>query len=94
MEAALQAEIIRRLECINGHTKALSRMIAEQDRCLQIVHQISAVQGALKKVKLLLIEDFLSSGLAGSNGSLTREEHNEIIRRCEELFSAGTRKNV
>ncbi len=91
MEAEVRADILRRLGCIGGHTRALSRMIADQEGCLQIVHQINAVQGSLKKVKLLLIEDYLLSGLPDSIGALTHEEHSEIISRCEELFVAAIR---
>ena len=49
-----------RLRRIEGQVRGLARMIEEDTYCIDVLQQISAVQGALHKVSLGLISEHLS----------------------------------
>lgn len=50
----------RRLRRIEGQVRGLERMIENDTYCIDVLHQIAAVQGALHKVSLGLISEHLS----------------------------------
>lgn len=50
----------RRLRRIEGQVRGLARMIEDDTYCIDVMHQIAAVQGALQKVSLGLISEHLS----------------------------------
>lgn len=52
---------LHRVKIIQGHVKKVLEMLERDEYCVDIVHQSRAVQSALKKLDLLIIEDHLSS---------------------------------
>jgi DNA-binding FrmR family transcriptional regulator len=52
---------IHRIKIIQGHLKKVEKMLKDDEYCLDIVHQSRAVQNALKKLDLLIIENHLNS---------------------------------
>ncbi len=53
--------VIDRLSRIEGHIGGIKRMIVEDRPCASLIIQVAAVQAALKKVGLILIEDHLET---------------------------------
>ncbi|OGC76127.1 hypothetical protein A2619_02095 [candidate division WWE3 bacterium RIFOXYD1_FULL_39_9] len=48
-----------RLKIISGHVKAIEKMVVNDEYCLDILHQSLAVQKALKKFDMYIMEDHL-----------------------------------
>lgn len=61
---AQKERYLRRLKLIEGQTRRIARMVAEDQYCIDILTQISAVQSALKAVSLGLLEDHLGHCVA------------------------------
>lgn len=55
MEMDQQAEIIRRLRCASGHLNAFIEMAESGKPCEQVLHQLNAVQSALRATGVKLI---------------------------------------
>lgn len=51
--------IIQRLKIIRGHLKTVSCMVNRGDNCFDIIQQLRAVRGALRKLNLLILEKHL-----------------------------------
>lgn len=51
---------LHRLKIAQGHIESISKMIEDDAYCLDVVHQSRAVQKALHKLDLMLIEDHLN----------------------------------
>lgn len=51
---------LHRTKIIGGHIAKLEKMLEEDAYCVDVVHQSRAIQSALKKLDLLLIENHLS----------------------------------
>ena len=56
----VKSRAIHRFKIAKGHIDSIIGMIEDDAYCLDIVHQSRAVQKALQKIDLLLIEDHLS----------------------------------
>lgn len=56
-------KITHRIKIIEGHVKAISKMIENDAYCVDIVLQSLAVQKALKKLDMTIIEDHMKSCL-------------------------------
>lgn len=78
----------RRLRRVEGQVRGLARMIDEETYCIDVLHQIAAVQGALHKVSLGLISEHLSHCVADAAQG-DDEEHTEAM--VEEAVAAVAR---
>ena len=79
--SATRGDLLRRLARVEGQVRGVGRMV-EQDRyCIDVLAQISAVQAALDKVALGLVDDHARHCVVGAEAS--EREH-----RTEELMSA------
>lgn len=52
-------DVINRLARIEGHIRGIKQMSEEGKACHDILHQIGAVQAALRKVAQIVLEDHL-----------------------------------
>lgn len=53
------ADVVNRLARIEGHVRAVKQMSAAGKPCAEVLHQIAAVQAALRKVAQFVLEDHL-----------------------------------
>jgi DNA-binding FrmR family transcriptional regulator len=52
-------EIISRMARVEGHVRAIKQMAEEGKPCADVLHQIGAVQAALRKVAQMVLEEHL-----------------------------------
>jgi CsoR family transcriptional regulator, copper-sensing transcriptional repressor len=77
-----------RLRRIEGQVQGLQRMIASEAYCVDILLQISAVQGALDQVQKLLLGRHIESCVADAFKSGTRGDRQ---RKMDELLDVFAR---
>ncbi len=56
MKPELDPEIVRRLRCAAGHLNAVIKMTESGKPCEQVLHQLNAVQAALQRAGVKIIE--------------------------------------
>lgn len=54
-----KARALHRIKIIQGHLASMEKMLEEGRYCVDVVHQSRAIQQALKKLDLLVIENHL-----------------------------------
>lgn len=69
---------LHRIKIIQGHLASMEKMIEENRYCVDVVHQSRAIQSALKKLDLLIIESHLKGCVVkqikgGQNAKTTQE---------------------
>jgi len=52
---------LHRIKIIQGHLKAVEKMIENDDYCVDIIHQSRAIQTALKKLDMFILETHLKT---------------------------------
>ena len=85
MHTQAKTQVTKRLKRIEGQVRGLTRMVDEDRYCIDVVTQISAVQAALDKVALKLLEDHARHCVVGGHASGTPDE------LTDELMSAVAR---
>ncbi len=81
-----QPEILRRLRCVTGHLNAVIKMAEGDEPCEKLLHQLHAVQGALRAVGLRLIACQLQSSQAIILGSSSANERLSELKRLQSLY--------
>jgi DNA-binding FrmR family transcriptional regulator len=76
-----------RLRRIEGQVQGLQRMIAADAYCVDILLQISAVQGALEQVQQLLLGRHIESCVADALRSGSRGERQRKVEELLDVFS-------
>jgi DNA-binding FrmR family transcriptional regulator len=54
-----KADLLKRLRRIEGQARGLQRMVDEDQYCIDILTQVSAMTSALRAVSIALVEDHL-----------------------------------
>lgn len=80
-----QKKLINRLKRIEGQVRGLQRMIEEEKYCVDILHQVNAVQGGLKGVSLKILDRHIHGCV---QKAVKNEEGDEII---DELMGVLTK---
>ena len=74
---ATKPQLLARLKRIEGQTRGIQKMVDEDRYCIDVLTQISAVQAALDKVALGLLDDHVKHCVVGGHGPGTQEELTE-----------------
>jgi DNA-binding FrmR family transcriptional regulator len=70
-------KVKNRLRRIGGQVGGIERMVEEERYCIDVLTQISAVQAALDKVALALLDEHTRHCVVGAESPEAREEKTE-----------------
>jgi len=76
-----------RLRRIEGQVQGLQRMIDGDAYCVDVLLQISAVQGALEQVQKLLLGRHIESCVADALRSGSKSERQQKVEELLDVFS-------
>ncbi len=79
--SATKDDLAKRLARIEGQVRGIERMVEDERYCIDVITQISAVQAALDKVALGLLDDHARHCVIGA-------EQDEQADRTAELMGA------
>ncbi len=82
-----QEDVIRRLRCVEGHTRGVTRMVESRADCLAVVRQIHAVQGALDKVAQLVLQEHLLTCIPDSFSREDPDLRGELVAELADLIA-------
>ncbi len=80
-------EVLNRLKRIEGQVQGIQRMVEEQKYCVDILLQVSAVQGALDQVNKRLLARHIESCVADAFASGNDRQRERKIEELLEVFS-------
>jgi CsoR family transcriptional regulator, copper-sensing transcriptional repressor len=66
--SATKQELLARLARVEGQVRGVSRMVEDERYCIDVLTQISAIQAALDKIALGLLDDHARRCLIGDGG--------------------------
>lgn len=69
-----QERILHRLKIAKGHLKKVIQMVEEDVYCIDVLHQMEAVESGLKETGNVLLENHLSSCVADAIGKGRKKE--------------------
>jgi DNA-binding FrmR family transcriptional regulator len=88
MDPETKRRALARLRRIEGQVQGIQRMIEEDKYCVDVMLQLSAVQGALEQVSKLLMHRHIESCVMDS---IKAGSERERARKIEELIGVFSR---
>jgi DNA-binding FrmR family transcriptional regulator len=87
MDAETKRRALNRLRRIEGQVQGIQRMIEEDKYCVDIMLQLSAVQGALEQVSKILMHRHIESCVMDTMKAGSERERTRKIEELVEVFS-------
>ena len=87
IDGETRTKTLGRLRRIEGQVQGLQRMIESDAYCVDILLQISAVQGALEQVQKLLLGTHIESCVADAIRSGSKGDRQKKIDELLEVFA-------
>jgi CsoR family transcriptional regulator, copper-sensing transcriptional repressor len=82
-------QLTKRLRRIEGQVRGIEGMVESDRYCIDILTQIGAVQAALDKVALGLLDDHTQHCVMGAEGDERAEKTDELIAAVARLMRRG-----
>jgi DNA-binding FrmR family transcriptional regulator len=79
----------KRLRRIEGQVRGIERMVEDDRYCIDILTQISAIQAALDKVALGLLDDHARHCVVGGPDELKTDRTTELMASVARLMRRG-----
>jgi len=77
-------QLLNRLKRVEGQVRGIHQMVENDRYCVDILHQISAVQSAMNKVSLALLEDHtthcVADAIKGQDGENAIKELMAVMK--------------
>jgi DNA-binding FrmR family transcriptional regulator len=77
-------QLLNRLKRVEGQVRGIHQMVENDRYCVDILHQISAIQSAMNKVSLALLEDHthhcVVKAIKGQDGESAIKELMDVMK--------------
>jgi DNA-binding FrmR family transcriptional regulator len=80
--------ILKRLRSVAGHVNGISRMVEDDQYCIDVIHQVQAVQAALNKISVMVLDDHMHHCVSDAIRSTDPQEGERVIGELREVFEA------
>jgi len=81
--------LLKRLRRIEGQVRGVERMVEDERYCIDVVTQITAIEAALDKVALGLLEDHAQHCVIGAGAGRQEERTTELMAAVKRLLRHG-----
>jgi DNA-binding FrmR family transcriptional regulator len=86
---ATKDQLLKRLKRIEGHVRGIEGMVQDDRYCIDVLTQISAVQAALDKVALGLLDDHAQHCVMDAGDDDKSEKTDELMAAVARLMRRG-----
>ena len=86
---ASKDQLQMRLRRIEGQVRGVQKMVEEDRYCIEVLTQIAAIQAALDKVALGLLDGHARTCVVGAEGDLQEERATEMMAAVARLMRRG-----
>jgi CsoR family transcriptional regulator, copper-sensing transcriptional repressor len=87
--SASKEQLDKRLKRIEGQVRGVEGMVEDDRYCIDVLTQISAIQAALDKVALGLLDDHARHCVMGAEGDEQADKTDELMAAVARLMRRG-----
>jgi CsoR family transcriptional regulator, copper-sensing transcriptional repressor len=87
--SATKDALLNRLRRVEGQVRGVQKMVDEDRYCIDVLTQISAIQAALDKVALGLLDDHVQHCVMGADADGKAEMTDELMAAVARLMRRG-----
>ena len=78
----------RRLKTVEGHIRGIQRMLEQDSYCIDVLRQLQAVQAALNKIGVMILEEHLRTCVISAIRSDDPDERERVLTEIVDIFEA------
>ena len=82
---------LRRLKTVEGHIRGVQRMVEDDSYCIDVIRQIHAIQSALNKISISILDNHLNSCLISAVRGDDPDHQDRVLREIIDVFEAATK---
>lgn len=82
---------IQRLKTIEGHIRGVQRMVGDDAYCIDVIRQVNAIQSALNKISINILDSHLNSCLITAVRGDDSTEREKVLKEIIDVFEAATK---
>lgn len=82
---------IQRLKTVEGHIRGIQRMLENDQYCIDVISQIQAVQAALNKISINLLDGHLNSCVLTAIQGDDPAERTRVLKEITEVFETANK---
>ena len=86
-----QDAVVHRLKNVEGHLRGVEHMVEEGTYCIDVLRQIQAVQAALNKISVQILEEHLNSCVITAIKGEDPLERERVLKEIADVFDAATK---
>lgn len=90
MDETTLTAVSQRLASAAGHIRGIERMVNDDVHCLDTIRQIHAVQAALNKVSIMLLDAHLHTCMASAVHSNEPAEREQMLEEVVNVFKISS----
>jgi DNA-binding FrmR family transcriptional regulator len=83
-------DTLQRLKTVEGHIRGIERMVNHDVYCIDLIRQIQAVQAALSKISVHILDDHLRSCLINAVRSDDPKDREKVLEEIAEVYEMAT----
>ena len=87
MEEESRTKVLARLKKVAGQVAGIQRMVEEDRYCVDVIHQIAAVEGALDKVGRMMLASHIETCVEGAIASGKPADRKKKLDELMDVFS-------
>jgi DNA-binding FrmR family transcriptional regulator len=84
----MKQETLRRMKNVEGHVRGIERMLENDAYCIDVIRQIQAVQAALTKISVSVLDDHMQTCLSNS---LDGEKREQMLKEITEVYEMASK---
>ena len=87
--SATKDQLLKRLRRVEGQVRGVQGMVDDERYCIDVITQISAIQAALDKVALGLLDEHARHCVMGAEGDDQLDKTDELMAAVGRLMRRG-----
>jgi DNA-binding FrmR family transcriptional regulator len=91
MDDKKRVDLLRRLKSIAGHLRGVEKMVEDDAYCIDIIGQVQAIQAALNKVNVQILDDHLHSCVITAVRGEDATEREKMLTEIATVFEKSTK---
>jgi DNA-binding FrmR family transcriptional regulator len=84
-------DTLQRLKSVEGHIRGIERMVDADAYCIDLIRQIQAVQAALNKITINVLDDHLRTCLTSAVRGDDADERERVLGEIREVYEMATK---
>ena len=84
-------KVLRRLKTVEGHIRAVQRMVEEDKYCIDIIHQTQAIKRAIDKAEEQILNRHLAGCVTTAIRSNDEGERERVIGELMAVFKTNNK---